>query len=151
MRSSVASGCAAVLHLLLFLCRHMLMQCLSVDSSNSTCSTFLADVLGSAGTEASEETFNCSDGAYVAGVNISFGWWIDGLSIVCSNGIASGWYGASESVDESYVDTGEGLFSISSYFKKQDDHAFPCLVTFLASTGDEKASSNRSESGPYGS
>lgn len=145
MRSSVASECGAMLHLLLFLCGYLLMQCQSDDLFNSTCSTFFADVLGSAGTGTTEDTFTCGDGAYVAGVNISFGWWLDGLSIVCSNGNESGWYGASTSVDETFVDTRTGLLSISSYFKEQGGHAFPCLVTFLANT-----SSNVSEFGAYG-
>jgi len=124
----------------------------SDDSSNSACSTFSAHVLGSAGDQTFQDTFNCSNDAYVTGVNITYGWWIDALQIFCSTGNASNWYGDEtlEGVDQAFVDTWGGLTSMTSQFRNDYGQNFPCFLTFLAYTGDVEGSASESEIGPYG-
>lgn len=156
MRSSAVLGYGALLNSLFLLCRRELVQC---QSDESTCDTFLTEKLGPttsdstvdftyAGRETFQETFACEDGAFVAGVNINYGWWIDALQIICSNGDASDWYGHSDEihvVNQSYVDSLGGLTTMSSLFINN----FPCCITFFAYTRDEEGSSSGSEQGPY--
>ena len=148
MISSMALRYGAMLSSLLLLCHHKMVQCQSNDSS---CNTFIGGFLGSTDSAIPEETFTCDgDGAYVTGVNIVSGHWIDALQIICSTGDESVWYGGGDGFDglgQSSVDTGGGLISMSSFYHL---NIYPCHVTFFAYTGDEEGSSRRSEQGPYG-
>lgn len=144
MRPSTALVRGAMLHL----CHPEFVQGQSDDSSDAMCSTFSAHVLGSAGNQTFQDTFNYSNGAYVTGVNITDGWRIDGLQIFCSTGNASDWYGDEtlEGVGQAFVDT-----FMTSQFRDHDGQLFPCfLLTFLAYTGEVEGSTSESEIGPYG-
>lgn len=149
MRPSTALASNTVLHVLLLLWRRVLVQ---GQSDDSACMTFFGDVLGSDGSLTSQDVFTCND-AYVTRVKVNYGWWIDALQVVCSDGVASEWFGDSKDADdinEESVDTGGGLTSMSSNFKLHDDHNFPCSLTFLAYTEDVEESAIGSEIGPYG-
>lgn len=140
-----------VLLVLLLLWRRILVQC---QFDDSVCTRFSGEVLGSDGSLTSQDIFMCNE-AYVTKVKVNYGWWIDALQVVCSDGVSSEWFGDSEDADdinEESVDTGGGLTSMSSYFKLHDDHKFPCALTFLAYPGTEdvEESAIELEIGPYG-
>lgn len=153
MSPSMGLARAAMFHLPLLLLRCILVQCQSDESFSSNCSSISAHFLGSGETATFQDTFTCSEGAYVSGIIINYGWWMDALKIFCSDGDESSWHGdngITTYVDESSLDTRGGLISMSSHFKIHNDHAYPCRITFFAYTGEEEDSSSGSEFGPYG-
>lgn len=153
MSPSLGLAHASMLYLPLLLLRCILVQCQSDESFSSNCFSISAQFLGSGETATFQDTFTCNEGAYVSGVIINYGWWMDALKIFCSDGNESSWYGdnaITANVNESSLDTGGGLISMSSHFKIYYDHAYPCHITFFAYTGEEEDSSSGSEFGPYG-
>ena len=112
------------------------------QDQNSTCYNFSADMISKniTGDTLSLNRFMCEgDSAYLARMDIKFGWWIDALLFACSDGNESIWFGNGDYDGlEDTADFGAGLTSISANTLDSDDgSSYPTILTLYGYDEDE--------------